>query len=195
RDLILDEAGPTAMLRREGQQLDLGGVAKGAAGDVAREIAEEMGIRSGYISIGGNVAVIGQRPDGRDFRFGVRDPRGDASEYIGTVSFPGKTMATSGDYERYFVEDGKTYHHIIDPRTGYPDDSGLISVSVIAKDGALADYLSTALFIGGLEAALARSADPEFDFILVDKEKNVYISDGLIGEFIPNEAKTEYTFH
>lgn len=194
RDILLDTEAKTVMLRRRGQALDLGGVAKGAAGDLARKIAVECGVRSGYISIGGNVAVIGQRPDGTDFKFGVRDPRGGGEEYIGTVVFPDKTMATSGDYERYFEEQGVRYHHIIDPGTGYPSQSGLISVSVISSDGALADYLSTALFLAGKETALSLAAEPDFDFILVDQEKEVYISDGLRGVFIPNPDKTEYHF-
>ncbi|MCI5801863.1 MAG: FAD:protein FMN transferase [Oscillospiraceae bacterium] len=195
RDILLDAQAQTVMLRREGQALDLGGVAKGAAGDLARQTAQEYGVRSGYFSIGGNVAVIGCRPDGKDFRFGVRDPLGSAEEYIGTVAFPNRTMATSGTYERYFVQNGKTYHHIIDPRTGFPCESDLISVSVISADGALADYLSTALFIAGKDAALARSSDPDFDFILVDRDKNVYLSDGLREVFVPNREKKEYRFH
>lgn len=195
-DLILDEQASTAMLRQKGQAIDLGGIAKGYSCDIFRKAAEKYSITSGYASIGGNIVVLGKNPDGSDFRFGVRDPRGDQSEYIGSLSLEGKVMATSGDYERFFEQDGVRYHHILDPRTGYPANNGLISVSVISENGALADFLSTALFVAGKEEALQQMEREDFQLILVDDEMNVYISSSLKGNFSANKEKEKtYTFH
>lgn len=192
--IILDEAEQTVMLANKGMAIDMGAVAKGAACDLIRAIALENGVTDGYVSLGGNMMIIGGRPDKTNFVFGVRDPRGESNEYFATVELPELTMATTGDYERYFEQDGKRYHHILDPRTGYPADSDLISVSVISKDGALADFLSTTLFIYGKETVLQNLDRPEFDVIAVDKEKNVYVSNGIKDKVKPNKLKPEYTF-
>ncbi len=193
--LILDEEAGTAMLEKKGQAIDLGGIAKGYSCDIFRQAAERNGVTSGYASIGGNIVVIGKAPDGTDYRFGIRDPRGDQSEFIGTLALEGKTMATSGDYERYFEEDGVRYHHILNPRTGYPSDSGLISVSVICENGALADYLSTAIFVQGKEEAFKVMEGQEFQLVLVDKDKKVWISPDLKDNFQINpEKQGTYSF-
>ena len=103
-------------------------------------------------------------------------------------------MATSGDYERYFEENGVRYHHILNPDTGYPSDSDLISVSVICQDGGIADFLSTTLFLAGSEKAMAYADAESFDFILIDREKNVYLSNGILPYFTPNEQAEGYHF-
>ena len=193
--ILLDEATHSAMLAREGMAVDLGGVAKGMLLDQIRGIAQEDGVDSGFVSLGGNILAIGQKPDGKEFVFGLRDPRGDGGEYLGTLSIPGLTMATTGDYERFFEQDGVRYHHVIDPRTGYPAKTDLISLTVISADGGLADYLSTTFFIYGKEVALQYLDEEEFSLIAVDEEKNVYLSPALVPKFTPNEQKTEYTFH
>jgi len=193
-DLLLDETNCSAKLAREGMAVDLGGIAKGWVCDQIRQLALEEGITSGYVSLGGNLMVIGEKPDGNEFNFGVRDPRGDATQYIGVVHLEGKTMATTGDYERYFEEDGVRYHHVLDPRTGYPADGGLISVSVISEDGALADFLSTSLFVMGREETLKRMEDDRYQLIVVDSDRNVYCSPGLKDNFVPNTKAVGYTF-
>ncbi len=193
-DLILDEEDCTAYLARSGMAIDLGGIAKGWACDQIRAYALEMGAQRGYVSLGGNLMIIGEKPDGSDFLFGLRDPQGDASEYIGTIPLEGKTMATTGGYERFFEQDGVRYHHVLDPRTGSPADSDLLSVTVVSADGTLADYLSTALFVLGKEAAIAAADEEEFSLILVDREGTVYISSALEGVFTPNAEKNEYHF-
>lgn len=193
RDILID--GNRVMLRREGQSLDLGAVAKGAACDIVREVAEEYDIQAGYVSIGGNLIVLGKTPDGQNYRFGVRDPQGDASEYLGTLTLNGMTMATTGAYERYFEEDGVRYHHVLDPRTGYPADSDLLSVSVISEDGLLADCLSTSLFIEGKDAVLAKMNESDYQLIAVDTEGNVYYSSSLAQNFTPNTQNAhEYCY-
>ena len=194
-DLVLDEEACTAYLTRPGMAIDLGGIAKGWTADQLREYARELGAERGYVSLGGNLTIIGERPDGDPFKFGLRDPQGDASTYLGTVTLEdGCTMATTGGYERYFEEDGIRYHHVLDPRTGYPADSDLLSVAVISKDGTLADYLSTTLFVQGLEAAKAAAGSEDYALVMVDQENNVWISGSLRGNFEPHETDADYTY-
>lgn len=194
-DLVLDEEACTAYLTRPGMAIDLGGIAKGWTADQLREYARELGAERGYVSLGGNLMIIGERPDGDPFKFGLRDPQGDASTYLGTVTLKdGYTMATTGGYERYFEEDGIRYHHVLDPRTGYPADSDLLSVAVISKDGTLADYLSTTLFVQGLEAAKAAAGSEDYALVMVDQENNVWISGSLRGNFEPHETDADYTY-
>ncbi|MDD3192325.1 MAG: FAD:protein FMN transferase [Oscillospiraceae bacterium] len=193
-DLLLREEDHSAMLRQTGQKLNLGGMAKGAAGALAMKAAKSYGIRSGYLSLGGNIFTTGRKEEGAAYRFGIRDPRGDAGDYIGVVELTDTTMATSGDYERYFEENGVRYHHILDPATGYPGDGDLISVSVICEDGGMADFLSTVLFLAGREKAMSYANAESFDFILIDRDKNVYLSDGIRPYFTPNEQAVDYRF-
>lgn len=178
-DILID--GNRAMLRNPGQAIDLGAVAKGAACTIIRQVAQEYEIKTGYVSVGGNLIVLGKDPQGEDFRFAIRDPQGEASEYIATLSLTGSTMATTGAYERWFEQDGKRYHHIIDPRTGYPAESDLLSVSVISEDGMLADCMSTALFIEGKQAALQRMQEEAYQLVIVDTDGNIYYSPSLEG--------------
>lgn len=187
-DLVLDEEACTAYLTRPGMAIDLGGIAKGWTADQLREYARELGAERGYVSLGGNLMIIGERPDGDPFKFGLRDPQGDASTYLGTVTLEdGCTMATTGGYERYFEEDGIRYHHVLDPRTGYPADSDLLSVAVISKDGTLADYLSSTLFVQGLEAAKAAAGSEDYALVMVDQENNVWISVHCVGILSPTK--------
>lgn len=194
--LILDETAHTAYLTEPGMAIDLGGIAKGIAGGMVREVAREYGIENGYVSIGGNLTILGKNPEnGQQFLFGVRDPRGNQNEYIATIYAPGKIMATSGDYERYFEQDGVRYHHILDPRTGYPARSDLISVTILTEDGGLADYLSTLFFILGRDAAMEHINDENLQMILVDKDFRVYYSQSLKGILQPNSEAKAYAFH
>lgn len=191
-DLILGENN-SAMLAREGQAVDLGGIAKGSACQIIFDVAEEYGISTGYVSIGGNMVVLEKKPLGRDLQFGVRDPAGDSSQAICALTLYGKTMATTGGYERYFEEDGVRYHHVLDPQTGWPADSDLLSVTVISEDGTLADYLSTTLFVLGKETVLNCLDRTDFQVIAVGDDHRVYCSTTLEGELIPM-SDGNYTF-
>ncbi|HAN44725.1 MAG TPA: hypothetical protein DCP97_04970 [Ruminococcaceae bacterium] len=192
-DIIIDEANKTAMLARKGQSIDLGAVAKGYACDIVREIAQKHKITSGFVSVGGNTVIIGKKPDGSDYNIGLRDPNGDETQYILSLNFPDRTMATSGAYERFFIdENGNRYHHIIDPRTGYPAESDLLSVSVISKSGILTDILSTTFFIEGLEEVKKNLNNPDYDIIAVDKQNNVYMSENIKAYVKQNNSITSY---
>jgi thiamine biosynthesis lipoprotein len=118
RTLIIDRAGSAARLEKPGQMVDLGGIAKGYAGDEAIRIYKEHGLKSAYINLGGNVVVLGGRPDGSPWRIGIQNPRAPNGMYIGIVRVTDKAVVTSGDYERYFEKENVRYHHILDTKTG-----------------------------------------------------------------------------
>jgi thiamine biosynthesis lipoprotein len=180
RDLILDRLEMTAGLRKVGQSLDLGGIGKGRAGDKILEVLQRFGISSAYSNLGGNVVTLGAKPDGSPWRIGIQHPR-QADRLIGAVSVVGRTVVTSGDYQRQFVDSqGRKHHHILDPRTGYPSESGLVSVSVVAENSMVADALSTILFVAGMEKGLQfLRSFPQAEVILVDTDLQVFITQGL----------------
>lgn len=172
--------------------IDLGGIAKGFTSDRLMEIFEELDLDSAVISLGGNVQLYKNKPDGSDWRCGIRDPfDGDnESALFGVLTISDCAVITSGTYERYFTgEDGKTYHHILDPSTGYPANNGLVSVSIVSKQGIVADGLSTACYVMGLDRAIEywKSSDLDFDMILMTDEGEVYITEGIADKF-----ETEY---
>ena len=166
-----------------GMQLDLGGIAKGAAVSMLIEELEGAGVTGGLVSFGSSVAVFGAKPDGAPFRVALRDPH-DASGTVGELNLPaGSVLSVSGDYERYVTIGGQRYHHILDPETGMPAESGLSSVAVVCSDGALADALSTALFVMGKDAALRfyEAGTYEFEAILIAHDGTLTTTPGLAG--------------
>ena len=177
--LTVDQAAATARLERAGMEVDLGAVAKGFAAGRAERVLREQGVTSALLDLGGNITAIGSKPDGSPWQVAVKDPQ-NTSEALCVLSLADQTASTSGGYERYFEEGGVTYHHIIDPKTGYPADTGLRSVTVVSSDHMLADALSTALFVAGEEAALDfwRSRD-DFELVLCTQDNRVIITQGL----------------
>lgn len=173
-----------------GMEIDLGGIAKGYTSSRVMEIFKEQGIKHGLVSLGGNVQALGSKADGKPWRVAIQNPESDL-DYLGILDIEGKCVITSGGYERFFIEDGVRYHHIIDPRTGYPADSGLLSATIISEDGTLADGLSTSLFIMGKEEAEKywRAHPGTFDYILEDTDGTLYVTKGAAG-LLTTEAKT-----
>lgn len=173
----------------KGQSIDLGGIAKGYTGDRIMQIFEKNNISSGIISLGGNVQCFGKKPDGSLWRCGITDPDypEDMSKLAGTVSTSDKAVITSGGYERFFTDkkSGRTFHHIMDPKTGFSADSGLISVTIVSSDGTLADGLSTACFVMGQQDSVSywRSHRDEFDMILITDSRKILVTKGLEGVF------------
>ena len=169
----------------EGQQMDLGGIAKGYASGRVMDIFREYGITSGIVSLGGNVQTLGLRPDGKKWRVGIRDPQNARGEILAVLEAEDQAVITSGGYERYFEEDGETYIHIVNPGTGYPADGDLASVTVVSEDGTLADALSTALYLMDYEGAFSywREHRDAFDMILIGKNGEIFVTEGLESSF------------
>lgn len=170
----------------EDQELDLGGIAKGYTSARVMEIFREHGIKSAIVNLGGNVQTLGERPSGGGWTIGIRDPRGESpQDLMGAVTVSDKAVITSGGYERFFEEAGKTYIHIVDPKTGRPVENDLASVTIVSPDGTLADGLSTALYVMGLENAISfwKANSDRFDCVLIDSQNRVYVSEGIAGSY------------
>ena len=178
KNLITD--GESVVLKN-GAELDTGGIAKGYLSNRIIDIFKAQGINSAIISLGGNVQTLGKKADGSQWRVGIRDPEGGL---LGTLEAQDTAVITSGGYQRFFEEDGKTYHHIIDPETGRPAESGLKSVTIISSDGAAADALSTAVFVMGKERGEKYWKDSEgFDMVLLTDTNEIFITEGIRAVF------------
>ena len=164
----------------EDVRLDLGGIAKGFTSSRVMDIFRKNGVTSGIISLGGNVQALGCKIDGSKWKVAIQSPD-DTEDYLGILEIENQAVITSGGYERYFEEDGVTYHHIIDPATGYPADSGLISVTIVSDDGTLADGLSTSLFIMGEEKAAQfwKENSEKFETIMETADGKLYVTEGI----------------
>lgn len=168
-------------------QIDLGAVGKGYTGDLIVEILKENGVESALLDLGGNIQTIGKKPDGTEWKIGLRSPFDEGN--FATLEVSDCAVITSGGYERYFVgDDGETYWHILNPKTGKPANSGLISVTVIGNEGRLCDALSTSLFVMGLERAseLWKNRD-DFEMVLVTENGKIYLTEGLEDKFSLNQ--------
>lgn len=154
--------------------VDLGAIAKGYTADRIIALLKSNHIEHALISLGGNVQTLGSKPDGSPWRIGIQDPV-HPNALIATLEVHDRAVVTSGGYLRYFEENGVRYHHILDPATGYPANSGLLSVTIVSKDGTLADALSTALFVMGEQKAIDywHQHPNEFDCILVTDDGRV----------------------
>ena len=179
----LDTANKTVRLPIQGMSIDLGGVAKGYAAREGARILKEHGVSHALIDAGGNIVTVGTRVDGSPWRIGIRDPRGNSMEdTIGpALSVTDSAVATSGDYERLFMEGGNRYHHILHPETGMPVDT-VMSATVIAKDSLYADMLSTAVFVLGPDEGMKFIDTLEgVSAMIVDSSGNTLFSSGFDG--------------
>ena len=185
RKIQYDAATGTVTLP-EGMEIDLGSVAKGYAGQLAAQMLREHGVQSALLNLGGNVQTVGAKPDGSPWQIGIKDPQGEDAMMV--LSVEDQAVVTSGGYERYFEQDGQTYWHIMDPSTGHPADSGLISVTIVGDEGVVCDGLSTALFVMGLEkAADLWAQSDDFEAVFVTASGEVYITEGLRDRFALTE--------
>jgi thiamine biosynthesis lipoprotein len=155
RDIVINQKDSTVFLKRKGMRIDLGGIAKGYGADRAMEILKKNGINSCLVAIAGDIKVSGRKPDGSPWVIGIRHPRAEkgSDDIFTSLPLTDAAISTSGDYERFFIKDGKRYHHIINPFTGYPSEhTG--GVSVITEKGYLSDSLATAVFVLGPEKGM-----------------------------------------
>lgn len=186
REISVDTDNNTVSLP-ENMAVSFGAIAKGYTGDLVMEQLESAGVTSAIVTLGGNVQALGRKPDGSLWNVALQSPFG--SDYLGTLEVENVAVVTSGGYERYFQQEGETYWHIIDPATGYPAKSGLVSVTIVCDSGITADGLSTALFVMGLEDALDYwCTKGGFEAIFVTEDNEVYITSGLEGSFTLEKA-------
>lgn len=178
--LSLKEDG-TAALQSHSAALDLGSVGKGAACDAAVAAYKEAGVDRAVVAVGGSVGVWGEKPFGQLWNIAVRDPDSEGS--LGTLSVPSGFLSTSGSYEKQFEEDGVTYHHILDPKTGYPAESGLVGVTIWSDSGVLSDALSTACFVLGMEESLPLLEQFGCGAVFITEDHQIYVTENLADAF------------
>ena len=178
---------------KDGVQIDLGAVGKGIGCDEARKMLEEADADAAVVSVGGSILTYGKKPDGKPWKIGIANPRNeDGESYLGSLTIDGTcSISTSGDYEKYVIEDGVRYHHILDPKTGYPAESGLISVTIVCEKGWQSDGLSTACFVLGYEDSLPLLETYQAEAVFVTEDKEVIVTDGLKDMFTLTDSSYE----
>ncbi len=178
KDIAVDEKKSAVFLRKKGMAIDLGGIAKGYASDRAEIVLKKNGIVSGIVAVAGDINAFGKKADGNKWRVGIQHPR-KKDAFIGIIELEDEAVSTSGDYERFFIKDGKRYHHIIDPKTGKPADK-CQSVTIVAKEATATDALSTGIFVIGLEKGMELIERlPDVEGIIIDAKGNISVSSGL----------------
>lgn len=182
-NLILDESYNTVKFSKENMKIDLGGIAKGYAADRAVQIYKQNNVSAAFINLGGNVMVFGEKPDNSNWSIGVQEPFKSRGEIIGAINVKNESVVTSGNYVRYFEDKGLKYHHIIDPRTGYPAESNLMSVTVISQNSMECDALSTAAFVLGDEKGMQFIKNYGAKAIFITKDKKVKMTGNMKEDF------------
>ncbi len=183
RNIIVDRNASTAFLVKKGMMIDLGGIAKGYAADLASEELRQNGISSGLVAIAGDIRAFGTKPDGMPWKIGVKNPRqtNEKDEIIARLSLTDSAVSTSGDYERYFMQDNKRYHHLLNPKTGYPENN-FRSVSIITGKGVHTDSYATAVFILGPEKGMHFIEQSGIDALIIDNSGRIITTQGIKGK-------------
>ena len=175
----------------EGACIDLGGIGKGYAADQVAQILRDAGVERAVITLGGNIYVLGEKEDGVPWTIGITDPD-SAGDYFATLQVSDTSVVTSGDYERYFEQDGERYCHIFDPETGWPAQTDLRSVTVVSECSTDADAYTTALFVMGSERAMEFCEAHDIEAVFVKTDHVVYVTEGLRDKF--SLTSSEYTY-
>ncbi len=178
----LDDAAQTIFIDQVGTKISLGGIAKGYAVDRAAKILADAGLESFYVQAGGDLFARGKKPNGEAWQAGIRDPRGPDGSYFAMIDLSDHAFSTAGDYERSYIVGGKRYHHIIDPRTGFPATASR-SVTIYAPTAYQADAIDDAVFILGPKKGmdLVESLD-DVGAVIVDDKNNMWVSKRLQGK-------------
>ncbi len=172
-------------LAKKGMGVDLGGIAKGFAADEVKEFLVNSGVERAILDFGGNIVTIGSKRAEQSWTIGVQRPDQDRGEYLGTLPSVDNSIVTSGVYERYFQKGGYHYHHLLNSKTGYPENNGLEGVVIVAENSMLADGYSTAVFILGKEAGMRLvESTEEIEAVFIDRDKSLSISSGLQNDFV-----------
>jgi thiamine biosynthesis lipoprotein len=191
KDVLLRPENHSVMLAKEGMSIDLGGIAKGFAVDEIRKIYEKHHIQSGLINMGASsMYAVGKTGKGKPWNIGIKHPRSDKDgDYLGIVSIENQALSTSGDYERYFIQDGIRYHHIFNPHTGYPADSGVMSDSIVIDGsvehgGMLSDMMTTVIFVLGPQQGMALIEQmPDVECEITGTDGTIYMTDSFQNHF------------
>ncbi|MCL2121994.1 MAG: FAD:protein FMN transferase [Clostridiales bacterium] len=191
RNVLMNEDG-WVMLKYPGMKLDFGAIAKGYIADQVKDLLAARGVRSAVIDLGGNIVLLGNKPDGSDYRIGVRDPAEESGDYFAVFEKSDMSLVSSGSYERFFVQGDQVYHHILDVHTGYPSETELLQVTILSNSSMDGDGFSTTAFLLGLERGLALLNSTEgVEGVFVTKDKQVYLTNGLDDDFtIVSDAYT-----
>ncbi len=184
KNVIVDKEKSKVFLKTKGMQIDLGGIIKGYAADKAVEVLRKNRIKSGIVAIAGDIKVFGKRPptgsDNGLWNVGIQNPRqkSDKDEIIAAIGLSDMAISTSGDYQRFFIKDGKRYHHLLNPKTGYPA-YGCQSVTIITRDAAFTDAFATGIFILGHQKGMDVLKRLGFDGVIVDKDGKIHATEGI----------------
>lgn len=193
RKIELNKEKHEIYLQEKGMEIDLGSYGKGYAADAVYDYLADQGFNSAIIDLGGNVFAMGQKPNGEDWNIGIQDPTEERGNPIGSIRVNDKTVVTAGIYERYFIEDGKFYPHIINPKTGYPVDNNISSVTIVTDRSTDADTIDTALVLLGIEEGLKFVENiPNAEVLFITKDKKLYASSGF--KKMLNKTNDSYTF-
>ncbi|MEW5816332.1 MAG: FAD:protein FMN transferase [Spirochaetota bacterium] len=180
RKIVLNEKEGTLFLKEKGMGLDVGGIAKGFAADEVVKVLKADGINRGIIDLGGNIYAFGKKSPKQSWRIGIQEPGKERGSYIGIVEVENTSVVSSGNYERFFIKDGVRYHHILDPKTGYPVQNGLTDVTIISRSSIEADALSTAVFVLGIERGFQLiNSLKGVEGIMLTEDHKIYLSSGI----------------
>lgn len=192
RKVELNEDTLEIYLQDKGMDIDLGSYGKGYAADLIYDKLKEQGFNSAIIDLGGNVFAMGSKPGNLEWTVGIQDPDQERGNDIGTVKVIDKTVVTAGIYERFFVENGKFYMHILDPRTGYPADNNISSVTIISDSSTVADTMDTSLLIMGIEDGLKFAEENNTEALFITKDKKLYATPGF--KELLNKTNDAYSY-
>jgi thiamine biosynthesis lipoprotein len=183
-NVAIDEKAGTVFLKRAGMKIDVGGIGKGYAADLVVDVMQNAGATAGVVALSGDIKTFGRMPDQEQFVFGIQHPRKEQGQLLGRIALENEAVSTAGDYQRFIMKDGIRYHHILDPTTLQPAQ-GCQSVTVIAKDGVIADGLDTGIFVMGPGKGMALIESlPEVEGVIVNAQGEVMISSGLNTRFM-----------
>ena len=179
KNIVLDEQAQTVYLTRTGMKIDVGGIGKGYTADLVVAVMQAAGATAGVVALSGDIKTFGRMPDQERFVFGIQHPRKEQGHILGRIKLENEAVSTAGDYQRFIVKDGIRYHHILDPATLQPA-RGCQSVTIIAKDGVMADGLDTGIFVMGPENGMALIESlSDVEGVIVDQHGKITVSSGL----------------
>ncbi|MBQ6820566.1 MAG: FAD:protein FMN transferase [Clostridium sp.] len=192
QDIELNDEEQTVYLKRKGMMLDLGGIAKGYTADIISDILTEEGVKSAIIDLGGNIFTHGSKVDGSDWKVGIQNPFNTRGNIVATISASNKSIVTSGIYERYIEENGKFYHHILSPFTGYPYENEIAGITIVSDNSIDGDALSTSVLAMGVDKGMEFVNNIDgLDAIFITLDNKIYITNGLKENF--NLINDEFT--